>query len=67
MEWGNRYIDPYKVMGSKDSCKWWKNTSKQYVLYLKVKAMINMVAIKYPLLHVTYYITLQNILDDARK
>ena len=27
----------------------------------------NVVAIKYPLLHVIYYITLPNILDDTRK
>ena len=29
--------------------------------------MINVVVIKYPLLHAIYYITLPNILDDMRK
>ena len=29
--------------------------------------MTNVVTIKYPLLHVIYYITLPNILDDMRK
>ena len=69
MTWNedNRYIDPYKVMGLKDSCKWCINTGKKYVLYPKVKAMMNVVVIEYPLLHVIYYITLPNILDDTRK
>ena len=42
-------------------------TLVQYALYLKVKTKINVVAIKYSLLHVIYYITLPNILDDMRK
>ena len=42
-------------------------TLVNYVLFHKVKAIINVVTIKYLLLHVICCITLPNLLDDTRK